>query len=80
MANTNTKYPLSDNQKELLHKIQDFLIEKDCIGTVEWTRPFYKVYQPLKKIVRILHNEYYYERDKKVLNGLRECYTLCINK
>lgn len=80
MSNNNTTYDLSDTQKELLYKIQDYLIEKDCIGKVTWIRPnsqtFCKVVHPLKKILRILHNEYYDEKDKKDLNALREMYML----
>ena len=75
-----TIYHLSDTQKELLYKIQDYLIAKDYIDSVSWvkgTPPVYcKVVHPLKKILRILHNEYYYEKDKKGLNGLREFYML----
>jgi len=77
----NTTYTvLSDTQIDLLHKIQDYLIEKDCIEKVVWIRPnsqtFCKVVHPLKKVLRILHNEYYDEKDKKDLNGLREMYML----
>ena len=75
-----TTYDLSDTQKELLHKIQDYLIKKDYIGEVEWisTNPptHHRVVHPLKIILRILHNEYYDVRDNKELNGLREFYTL----
>lgn len=80
MSNTNTTYDLSDTQKQLLYKIQDYLIKKDYIGEVEWVRPnppvYCRVVHPLKKILRILHNEYYDEKDKPDLNGLREFYTL----
>ena len=77
---SDTTYDLSDTQKELLHKIQDYLIKKDHIGKVEWLSPnpltYHIVYHPLKKILRILHNEYYDEKDKHDLNRLREFYTI----
>ena len=76
-----TTYDLSDTQKELLYKIQDYLIKKDYIGEVKWISPnppptHHRVVHPLKKILRILHNEYYDEKDKQELNRLREFYTL----
>lgn len=79
MSNT-THTVLSDTQIELLYKIQDYLIKKEYVESVEWIRPnsqtFCKVVHPLKKILRILHNEYYDEKDKKDLNALREMYML----
>jgi len=75
-----TTYDLSDTQKELLYKIQDYLIKKDHIGEVIWISPnpptVHKVVHPLKKILRILHNGYYDEKDKPDLNGLRGFYTI----
>ena len=80
MSNNNTTYDLSDTQIELLYKIQYYLIEKGCKEKVTWIRPnsqtFCKVIHPLKKILRILDNEYYYEKDKKDLNALKEFYML----
>ena len=76
MSNTNTTYDLSDTQKELLYKIQDYLIKKDYIGEVELPPPYHRVVHPLKKILRVLHNEYYNEKDKHDLNGLREFYMI----
>ena len=79
-----TRYHLYDNQKELLYKIKDYLIETNCIENVEWVQhnpPVYcKVDEPIKKILRMLNDEWYYEYDKKDLNGLREFYILCIKK
>jgi len=77
---SNTTYDLSDTQRELLHKIQDYLIKKDYIEEVKWGAPYssfgQKVVHPLKKILRILHNGYYDENDKKDLNRLREFYII----
>lgn len=80
MSNTRTTYDLSDTQKQLLYKIQDYLIKKDYIDKVEWisaTHSHRTVIHPLKKVLRVLHNEYYDEKDKVQLNGLREFYILC---
>lgn len=79
-----TRYHLYDNQKELLYKIQDYLIETNWIEKIRWTKgnpPVeYTVFHPVEKIVRMLNDGYYYEYDKNELNGLREFYILCIKK
>lgn len=75
-----TTYPLSDTQRELLHKIQAYLIKKDYIGEVKWGAPYssfgHRVVHPLKKILRILLDGYYDDKDKPDLNGLREFYII----